>query len=75
MQKRSAVKSRGLRPAKGDNLRRVVEEEALPASELGTEIAGLFAKVGLKTDIPELRGGDCLKATGEGARHSTNNSL
>lgn len=75
MKKTSAVKSRELRPAKGDNLRRAVEEEALPASGLGTEIAGLFAKVGLKADIPELRAGDCLKATGEGARHSTNNSL
>jgi hypothetical protein len=75
MKKTSAARARDLRPAKGDNLRRVVEEEALPASGLGTEIAGLFAKVGLKADIPEQRGGDCLKATGEGARHSNNNSL
>ena len=56
MKKTSAVKSRELLPATGDILRRIVEEEALPAGGLGTEIAGSFAKVGLEADIPELRG-------------------
>ena len=39
-----------------DILRRAVEEETLPTIGLGSEIAGLFAKVGLEADIPELRG-------------------
>jgi hypothetical protein len=58
-----------------DILHCVVEEEALSAGGLGTDISCLFAEVGLEADIPELRGGDCLKATGDDARHSTNNSL
>jgi hypothetical protein len=36
-------------------IRRAVEEETLSTIGLGSEIAGLFAKVGLETDIPELR--------------------
>jgi plasmid stability protein len=36
-------------------LRAAAEEETLPISGLGSEIAGLFAKVGLKSDIPEPR--------------------
>lgn len=31
-------------------------EEPAPAGGLGTEIAALFAKIGLDADIPELRG-------------------
>jgi uncharacterized phage-like protein YoqJ len=56
MKKTSAAKSRELRPATDDILRRVVEEEALPTGGLGTEIADLFVEVGLKADIPELQG-------------------
>ncbi len=33
-----------------------MEEEALSAGGLGTEIADLFIEVGLKADVPELRG-------------------
>ena len=36
-------------------LRSAVNEEDLPAG-LGTEISGLFTKIGLNQDIPELRG-------------------
>jgi hypothetical protein len=39
-----------------DILRSAAVEEPLPTGGLGTEIAGLFAKVGLESDIPELRG-------------------
>jgi hypothetical protein len=56
MKETSAVKSRELLHAQGDILPRVVEEEALRVGGLGTEIAGLFVGVGLKADIPELRG-------------------
>jgi antitoxin FitA len=37
-------------------LRSAVNEEDLPAGGLGTEISGLFTKIGLDRDIPELRG-------------------
>ena len=37
-------------------LRNAVSEEDVPAAGLGTEIAALFKKVGLASDIPELRG-------------------
>ncbi len=37
-------------------LRNAVVQEEYPAGGLGTEIAALFAKVGLDSDIPELRG-------------------
>jgi len=64
-----------LRPSKEDILRHVAQEEALPVGGLGSEIAGLFTKVGLETEIPELRGGDSSRAKGEDARHSTNHTL
>jgi antitoxin FitA len=39
-----------------DILRAVVNEEGASAAGLGTEISALFAKDGLDSDIPELRG-------------------
>jgi hypothetical protein len=39
-----------------DILRSAAVEEPLATGGLGTEIASLFAKAGLDTDIPELRG-------------------
>ena len=39
-----------------DILRGAVSQENIPSGDLGTEIAGLFAKIGLESDIPELRG-------------------
>jgi plasmid stability protein len=39
-----------------DILRDALREDESPAGGLGTEIASLFAKVGLEADIPELRG-------------------
>jgi hypothetical protein len=39
-----------------DNLRSAVKEEETSLGGLGTEIASLFAKVGLKSDVAELRG-------------------
>ena len=37
-------------------LRGAASEEDLPAGGLGTEIAALFAKAGLASEIPEVRG-------------------
>jgi hypothetical protein len=39
-----------------DILRNAVNEQVASAGGLGTEIASLFAKVGLDEDIVELRG-------------------
>ena len=44
-------------------LRGAVSEEETPAGGLGTEIAALFAKVGLVSEIPELRGHGIKPAT------------
>ena len=33
-----------------------VDGQDVPASGLGSEISGLFADAGLRSDIPELRG-------------------
>jgi antitoxin FitA len=37
-------------------LRDAVKDESRPAGGLGTELSALFSKVGLRSDIPELRG-------------------
>jgi plasmid stability protein len=39
-----------------DILRNAVNGQDVPAGGLGTEISALFAKAGLNSDIPELRG-------------------
>lgn len=39
-----------------DILRNAVHAEEAPTTGLGTEIAALFAKTGLTSDIPELQG-------------------
>jgi plasmid stability protein len=39
-----------------DILRDAVREGDAPSGGLGTEIAALFSRAGLETDIPELRG-------------------
>jgi plasmid stability protein len=48
-----------------DILRSAVNEEDVPAGGLGTEISALFAKVGLDSDIPELRGHEIKPASFE----------
>ena len=39
-----------------DILRSAVAGEEIPSGGLGTEISGLFSKVGLSEEIPELHG-------------------
>lgn len=57
LQRRAKRNGRSMEQEVREILRRAVNsEESPPAGGLGTEIASLFAKVGLKEDIPELRG-------------------
>ncbi len=56
LQRRARRNGRSMEEEVRDILRTAAVEEALPTGGLGKEIAGLFAKVGLEADIPELRG-------------------
>ena len=57
LQRRARRHGRSMEEEVRDILRGAAhEEEDEPAGGLGTEIAGLFARVGLEADIPELRG-------------------
>jgi antitoxin FitA len=56
LQRRARRNGRSMEEEIRDILRSAAVEEPLPTGGLGTEIAGLFTKVGLKSDIPELRG-------------------
>lgn len=57
LQRRARRSGRSMEEEVRDILRNAVhEDEDEPAGGLGTEISGLFAKVGLESDIPELRG-------------------
>jgi plasmid stability protein len=56
LRRRAQRNGRSMEEEIRDILRSAAVEESLPTGGLGTEIARLFAKVGLKSDIPELRG-------------------
>jgi plasmid stability protein len=56
LQRRARRNGRSMEEEIRDILRSAAVEEPLPTGGLGKEIAGLFAKVGLEADIPELRG-------------------
>ena len=56
LQLRAKRNGRSMEEEVRDILRNAVVQDELPAGGLGTEIAGLFAKYGLDSDIPELRG-------------------
>jgi plasmid stability protein len=57
LQRRARRSGRSMEEEVRDILRSAVhEDEDEPAGGLGTEISGLFAKIGLESDIPELRG-------------------
>jgi antitoxin FitA len=56
LQRRAARHGRSMEEEVRDILRNAVNEQDAAAGGLGTEIASLFAKVGLEEDIPELRG-------------------
>jgi plasmid stability protein len=56
LQRRATRHGRSMEEEVRDILRNAVKVEDVSSGGLGTEIASLFAKVGLKADIPELRG-------------------
>jgi len=56
LQRRARRHGRSMEEEVRDILRSAVHEENDPAGGLGTEISALFAKAGLESDIPELRG-------------------
>ena len=56
LKRRATRNRRSMEDEVREILRGAVSEEETPAGGLGTEIAALFAKVGLVSEIPELRG-------------------
>ena len=56
LQRRARRHGRSMEEEAREILRSAVQKDDEPIGGLGSDIAGLFAKVGLKTDIPELRG-------------------
>jgi len=56
LQHRARRNGRSMEEEIRDILRSAAVEEPVATGGLGKEIAGLFAKVGLEADIPELRG-------------------
>ena len=56
LQRRARRHGRSMEEEVRDILRSVANEEEAATGNLGRDIASLFQKVGLKQDIPELRG-------------------
>lgn len=56
LQRRAKRNGRSMEEELRDILRGAAVEEPISTGGLGKEIAGLFRKVGLEADIPELRG-------------------
>ncbi|MGB7555018.1 MAG: hypothetical protein WBM04_11645 [Candidatus Korobacteraceae bacterium] len=65
LQRRAARHGRSMEEEVREILRSAVNQDEEPAGGLGTEIAALFAKAGLVSDIPELRGRTVKPATFE----------
>ena len=55
LQRRAKRHGRSMEEEVRDILRNATNEEDIPAGGLGTEISALFTKVGLESDVPELR--------------------
>ena len=56
LQRRARRNGRSMEEEIRDILRSAAVEEPLATAGLGTELASLFTKVGLESDIPDLRG-------------------
>jgi antitoxin FitA len=56
LRRRARRNGRSMEEEVRDILRNAAVEESVPSGGLGKEIAGLFSRAGLETDIPELRG-------------------
>src|SRR5271157_5750255 len=56
LQRRATLNGRSMEEEVREILRSATNEENVRSSGVGTEIASLFSKVGLVSDIPELKG-------------------
>ena len=56
LQRRAKRHHRSMEEEVRDILRDAAREKGEPQGGLGTEVASLFAKIGLDAEIPELRG-------------------
>ena len=56
LQRRAQRNGRSMEEEVRDILRVAVNKDETSSRGLGTEIVGLFAKAGLDSDLPELRG-------------------
>jgi antitoxin FitA len=56
LQRRARQNGRSMEEEVRDILRNAAVEDPSPAGGLGKEISGLFSKVSIDLDIPELRG-------------------
>ena len=65
LQRRARRHGHSMEEEARDILRKAVNEKDVPAGGLGTEISALFAKVGLDSDIRELRGHETKPASFE----------
>ncbi len=65
LQRRAARHGRSMEEEVREILRSAVNHDDEPTGGLGTEIAALFDKAGLASDIPELRGRRIKPATFE----------
>jgi plasmid stability protein len=65
LQRRARRHGRSMEEEARDILRNAVNEEDVPVGGLGTEISALFTKVGLDSDIRELRGHEIKPASFE----------
>ena len=65
LQRRAKRHRRSMEEEVRDILRSAVNEDDISAGGLGSEISGLFSKVGLVSDIAELRGHEIKPAAFE----------
>jgi len=65
LRRRAKRHGRSMEEEVRDILRNAVNEEGIPSRGLGTEISSLFTKVGLESDIRELRGNEIRPASFE----------
>jgi antitoxin FitA len=56
LQRRATRNGRSMEEEVREILRGATSEESVPSGGVGTEIASLFSKAGIVSDIPELRG-------------------
>jgi len=65
LQRRARRNGRSMEEEVRDILRSAVNQDDVPVAGLGTEISALFAKAGLDSDLPELRGHSVTPASFE----------